>query len=195
MAEADTGSVAAAELVAELNELLRLDLDAIAAYGAAGARLRSAAYCEAVQLFTEDHERHADELTRLLRGYGGRPADEAGAVPGPFQRAVREAAKRGGDRGLLLVFKVHERRGRDRYRQASQNVYPPEVAAVLRRGTNDETAHYAWALETLDDLRFGGSAVAGRVERALESANARVIVALEDAERTAIAAAEQARRG
>lgn len=195
MAEANTGSIDAAELVAELDELLRLDQDAIRAYAAAHDRLSTTAYREIVRRFGEDHERHVDELSRLLRGYGGRPSESPESSVGPFERAVQAVGGLAGDRGLLLAFKANERRGRDRYRQASQGAYPPEVAAVLRRATNDEGAHYAWVLETLDDLRQGGSPVAGRVERALEAANARVIVALDGAERQAAAAAQGAGRG
>jgi rubrerythrin len=196
MAEGNTGSTETAELVAELDALLRLDRDAIRAYAVAGERLRNPAYRDAVERFCDDHERHVDELSRLRRGYGGRPGAPApDEAAGAFEHAVRTASRLAGDRGVLLALKAHERRGRDRYRQASQRAYPPEVAAVLRRGTTDEGAHYAWVLETLDDLRLGGAVVAGRVERALEGANARMIVGLEGAERRAIAAAGGARRG
>ena len=195
MAEGNAGSIDATELVAELNALLRIDHDAMRAYALARERLRSPAHRDAVDRFREDHERHADELTRLVRGYGGRPVGAADVADGPFEHAMLTAGRMAGERGILLALKAHERRGRDRYRQASQRASSPEVAAVLRRGTNDEGSHFAWVLETLDDLRVGGGAVGGRVERALEAANARVIAGLEGAERRAIAAAGGAKRG
>lgn len=187
----ENGSNAA--LVADLNDVLRLDHDAVQAYTLAIGRLRDAEYRETVQRFREDHERHIDELTRLVRAQGGAPAELPHLPTGPFKLAVQAAGALGGDTGLILAFKANERQSRDKYRAAAQKAYPPEVAAVLRRGAADEATHYSWALETLDDRGVGRDTMVGRIERAIEIGNARMADFAEGVEKQATAAAERAR--
>jgi len=184
-----------ATLVAELNDLLQLDHDAIRAYALAAERLSEQGLRSVVRRFREDHERHADELTRLIRSQGGTPTELPRAPTGPFELAVQAVGAFGGDRALLLAFKVNERRGRDQYRAATGRAYAPEAAAVVRRAAATEASHYAWALEALDDLGATRDGVVGRLGRAIEVGNARVAELVEGAERRAAAAAGRAREG
>ncbi|HLL46402.1 MAG TPA: DUF2383 domain-containing protein, partial [Longimicrobiaceae bacterium] len=62
-----------AELVAELNDLLQLDHDAVGAYTLAIQALPTDAHRDTLVRFREDHERHVAELTELVRRYGGAP--------------------------------------------------------------------------------------------------------------------------
>lgn len=158
-------------LVVELADLLAFDLDAAGAYEAALERLESTAFRLVIERFAEDHARHADELTRLVRGYDGPPAGAAEGRDGPFTIALRSLRPGAGDREIILALKAGERAGRDRYRRAAQRGCSPEVAAVLRRASNDEAAHYVWALEALDDLAIA----AGALERAVGAASARLV--------------------
>ena len=184
-----------ATLVAQLNDLLQLDYDAVRAYSAAIERLAAEGFRNTARRFCEDHDRHADELTRLIRSQGGTPIELHDLATGPFRLAVRSVGAFAGDRGLLLVFKAHARRVRDEYRAASRRAYPPEAAAVVRRAAADEANHYAWALEALDDLDVSRDGVAGRIERAIGAGNARVAGLVAGVERQAVAAADKARTG
>ncbi|HVE80029.1 MAG TPA: DUF2383 domain-containing protein [Gemmatimonadaceae bacterium] len=161
-------------LVAELNDLLRLNHDALQAYALAISALESDTYRAAVEHFQSDHERHVGELARLVRQYGGTPAELPHASTGAFKLAVQGAGTLGGDRALLLAFKANERQSRDRYRQASRAEHPAAVAAVLSRHAVDEVRHYSWALATLDDVGAGADTVIGVVERAVEIGSARM---------------------
>lgn len=171
MAETTENAVGPETSIAtELNDLLRLEHDAARAYALAGARLADPRNRAAVERFAEDHERHADELTRLVRGHGMRPLDARATPPGRFELAVRAAVfERGDDRQVLRAVKASERVSRDQYRRIAQRMNGPEVAAVLRRAASDEAAHYAWALEALDDLE--SARVPRRVERVLGAAS------------------------
>lgn len=194
MAEGTTGSLDTQALVVELNDLLRLDHDAIRAYGIARERLKGAGFRDVLERFTEDHERHLDEVTRLVRRYGGRPLELPGASAGSFQLEIEAVPAAAGDAELVLALKANARRARDAYRGLAQRAYPPEVAAVLRRAANDEAAHYVWALETLDDMSSATEGRTGRVERALGAANARAVRALDATDRRIGAAADRVRR-
>lgn len=162
-----------APLVVELNELLAFDLDACAAYTTALDRLERPAFRRVMERFADDHTRHADELTRLVRGYGGRPAEVATHGAGPFTAAVSALGQGADEVDVIQLLKAGERAGRDRYRLAAQRGGSPEVSAVLRRASNDEAAHYAWSLETLDDLAT--QAAPGALERTLGAASARLL--------------------
>ncbi|MBX6365723.1 MAG: ferritin-like domain-containing protein [Gemmatimonadetes bacterium] len=144
------------ELVAELSDLLEVDRDAVAAYDVAIDRLRNEAFRSWLRAFRADRERHIADLSGLL---GGAP-ERGAAGPGPFEAAVREVGPTGGDRELLLAFRVHEARARDLYRRAAAVPRHPEVEAVLRRNAADEERHYAWVTQALEALGAGPATAA-----------------------------------
>ncbi len=182
-------------LVAELNDLLRLNHDALTAYDVAIRSLRSDEYRARVERFRADHERHVAELSRLVREYGGVPAGLPHVPTGAFKLAVQAIGAAGGDRAILLAFKANERQGRDKYRAAARRAYPPEVLAVLGRHAADEVRHYAWALTTLDDLGAGADTLTGTFERVVEIGTARMADAVESVERHALDVGDAARSG
>lgn len=182
------------QLVAELNDLLQLDYDAVQAYGLAISLLSNPEYKSQLRDFRADHERHIDELSRLVANHGGIPVELPHLPTGVFKLAVQAAGRLGGDRGVLLAFKANERQVRDKYRRAAEKRQPPEVAVILSRAAGDESLHYSWVLETLEDLGAGESTTAGRIEQAVEIGHARMADVVEGAERRAMEGVEQGRR-
>jgi len=183
-----------ASLVAELNDLLQLDHDAVQAYGIAIEAVEDERLRETLIAFRGDHERHIDELTELIRAHGGIPIETAHIPTGMFKAAVQRAGAARGDRALMLAFKANERQVRDKYRRHADAPHPPEVRAVLARAAADEERHYAWALEVLDDLCAGTDTVIGRIEGGFERGHKAVADAVEDAERRVMERVEGARR-
>lgn len=181
-----------ARLVAELDDLIMLDHDAIQAYGLAITSLRRDDYKRAIESFRADHERHIAELRALVRARHGRPIELPHLPSGAFKLALQAAGALGGDRTVLLAFRANERQVRDRYRRSARAVHPEEVTSVLARAADDEGRHYLWAIETLDD-DFGVTpdSALGRAERVVERAHARMADGMEDAERRLIGAARQ----
>jgi len=182
-------------LVAELNDLLQLDHDALGAYSIAIARIRSDMLRQTLRDFRHDHERHVEELTRLIHERGGVAVQLPHVPSGAFKLAAQAVGALGGDREILLAFKANERQARDKYRRAASATLPSGVRDVVERAAQDESRHYAWVLETLEDLGAGADSAAGRAERVVESAHARVADTLEGVEKGAMAAAETVRRG
>lgn len=161
-------------VIAELNDLLRLDREALRTYAIALGRLARPDLRAAVERFRLDHERHVSELSLLIRERGGEPTQTPHAA-GALTLALRPAAALGGDRAVLLAFKANEREVRDRYRRAAAASHEPDVMVVLGRAAADEARHYAWTVRALADLGAGRRTVAGRVEAALEAARARLV--------------------
>lgn len=182
-------------LVAELNDLLQLDHDALAAYSIAIARIGNDMLRQTLREFRRDHERHVESLTQLIREQGGVAVQMPHVPTGAFKMAAQAVGALGGDRELLLAFKANERQARDKYRRAASANLPTAVREAVERGAQDEARHYAWVLETLEDLGAGGDSALGRAERVVEGAHARVADTLEGVEKGAMAAADTVRRG
>jgi rubrerythrin len=186
-------------LVAELNDLLKLDHDAVQAYTLAIRLLVSAEHKRQLEEFRADHERHIDELSQLIRSRDGTPLELPHLPSGAFKLAVQAIGggarvAGGGDRAVLLAFKANERQVRDKYRRAARATHPSDVTSVLARAAEDESRHYRWALETLEDLGLSPDSVTARAEQAFEVAHARAADAMESAERQAMLAVQGAGR-
>src|SRR3712207_626319 len=181
-------------LVAELNDLLKLDHDAVQAYTLAIRLLENEDYKRQLEEFRGDHQRHIDELSQLIRSRDATPLELPHLPSGAFKLAVQAIGGAGGDRAVLLAFKANERQVRDKYRRAARTVHPADVTSVLARGAEDEARHYAWALETLEDLGVSPDSMTARAEQAFEVAHARAADVMEGAERQAMLAVQGAGR-
>ena len=183
-----------AALVAELNDLLQLDHDAVQAYTLAIQSLPRDAFAATLARFRDDHERHVAELSDLVRRHGGVPAQMPHATA-PFKLAVQALGNAGGLRETLLAFKTNEAQVRDKYRRFAQQHYPPEVAAVVRRAAHDEETHYGWAAEMLDRMGAGSDTVPGVAAEVLEKVQARLADAAEAVQRGVAQAVDAVRPG
>lgn len=178
-------------LVAELNDLLKLDHDAVHAYNLAIRALDSDEYKRQLADFRADHERHIEELSQLIRSRNGTPMQMPHGTSGMFKLLVQAVGAAGNDRSVLLAFKANERGSRDKYREAARRVHPADVTSVLARAADDESRHYAWALATLEELGVDFSAGTGRAQEAFEVGHARFADVAERAEGAAMAAGQR----
>ncbi len=176
-------------LIAELNDLLRLDHDAVQSYGIAIEHLDAAAHQEKLREFRADHERHIEQLSGLIRQQGGKPVGGPHLTTGAVKAAVQQAGRAGGDRGILTAFKTNERQARDKYRRHAEKGHAGEVGDVVARGAADEERHYAWVVSVLESIE--GSDAARRATDTMEVGQARAADAMEAAERKAGEAAEK----
>jgi rubrerythrin len=181
--------------IAMLNDLLQLDHDAVGAYGIAIGAASNESHREALRGFRADHERHIEEITRLIQERGGKPIQAPHLPTGVFKLAVQKAGALGGDTALLLTFKANERQSRDKYRRVAENADDLEVADVLARAADDEIRHYDWAVRTLLELGVSPDSPAARVERVIEVGHARFADVMEGLETGAMTLFEGVRRG
>ncbi len=181
--------------IAMLNDLLQLDHDAVGAYSIAINATTDESRRETLRGFRADHERHIEEITRLIQDRGGKPIQSPHVPTGVFKLAVQKAGALGGETALLLAFKANERQGRDKYRRAAEHSDDLEVADVLARASEDEIRHYDWAVRTLQELGVSPDSTAARVERVIEIGNARMADVMEGLETGAMALFEGVRRG
>lgn len=152
-------------LIAELNDLLQLDHDAVEAYTVAIDLVRRATYRDQLVEYRADHKRHIEELAAVVRARGGLPTELPHATA-PLKLAVQALGAAPGDVTLLLAFKAVERQARDKYRRFAARSWPQEVSEVIRRAARDEERHYQWVEGALREQGVG----AGTIPHAMASA-------------------------
>jgi hypothetical protein len=167
-----SSGVREATLVAELNDLLQLDYDAVGAYTLAISALRDRNLRNTLIGFRQDHERHIAELVELIRMRDGVPVRMPHFPTGIFKLLVQAAGSAGGlvggiaggDRAVLLAFVANETQARDKYRRhANVGDHPSDVARILERAARDEETHHRWAWDALERLGTGRDSVPGRM--------------------------------
>ena len=181
--------------IATLNDLLQLDHDAVGAYGIAIHATTDESHRETLREFRADHERHIEEITRLIQDRDGKPIQAPHLPTSVFKLAVQKAGSLGGETALLLAFKANERQSRDKYRRAAEDSDDLEVADVLARAADDEVRHFDWAVRALLERGVSPDSAMSRVERVIEIGNARVTDVMEGVEMSAMALFEGVRRG
>jgi bacterioferritin (cytochrome b1) len=189
-----TTTTGSAALLAELNDLLQLDHDAVNAYSIAIKSLDNESWRESLVRYRGDHERHIQDLTAHIRSLGGVPIELPHIPTGVFKSAVQAAGAAGGDRAILLAFKSNEGQVRDKYQRAAHAGHPPETAELLRRNANDEEEHYRWVTGVLETIGAGPDTTVGKAEAAFERVHGGAATAMESVERAAMRGAEQVRR-
>ena len=174
-----------AALIAELNDLIRLDFDAIGAYTLAIERVESTTYRETLEGFRRDHERHVRELTERVRAAGGTPAEGPHASTSSFKLAVQALGAAGSDRALILAFKANEGESVAKYRAAAERPHSDAVREILARAARDEEKHYEWAESRLKRLDAGPDTALGKAEAAMEAVHGATAAGMEAVARKA----------
>jgi rubrerythrin len=187
------GTMGTAEVVADLNDLLQLEHDAVQGYNLAIGQIEDAAHLRTLEGFRDDHQRHIEEISRLIRERNSLPVQLPHLPTGPMKAAMQALATPGGDREVLMAFKTNEGQVRDRYRDLVAKPYPAEVLDVLRRASEDEEVHYTWVLETLELMGAGPGTTLGSVQETVEGVQKRVADAVEGAGRRVMETVERLR--
>jgi ketosteroid isomerase-like protein/rubrerythrin len=170
-------------LIAELNDLIQLDHDAVEAYTVAVDSVRDAKHRETLVEFRADHKRHIEELGALVRERGGLPV-ELPHPTGALKIAVQAVGAAAGDVTLMLAFKAVEGQVRDKYRRFANRIgHPPDVAEAIRSAAADEDRHYAWVEQTLRDLGVGPGSLPHGLASVVETVHKVLADPLERAER------------
>jgi rubrerythrin len=192
---ADTTPPTGAELIAELNDLLALDHDAVQAYSLAIGAISNAEYRDTLAGFRGDHQRHVEQLTQLIQTQGGVPVQLPHLPTGAFKLAVQALGTLGDDRAVLLTFKANEAQVRDKYRRRAARPHNTAVSVILRAAAADEERHYEWVRGALERMGIERGGLIDTVQDAVETVHGRAADAIEAAGRRVAEAAERMRPG
>lgn len=181
-------------LLAELNDLLQLEYDALPAYSVAVGAMRNKAWRDALASFRADHEQHVVTLQKAVLALGGTPVRVPHLPTGILKLAVQASGVPGGDIAILLAFKSNEWQSSHKYARHAARPHPGEIAGILDRHAADEARHYAWAAGTLEAEGIGNRTPVGFASGIFARFHGLSADALESAGRGAMEAVTRAAR-
>jgi ketosteroid isomerase-like protein len=165
MSQSSTSSES--RLIADLNDLLQLDHDAVEAYTIAIDLVRSTRFRDSLVEYRADHKRHIEEIAALVRARGGLPTELPHATA-PLKLTVQALGAAPGDVTLLLAFKAVEGQARDKYQRYATRTWPADVADVVKAAAADEQRHYQWVEQSLRELGVGAGTIPHGIASAVE---------------------------
>jgi uncharacterized protein (TIGR02284 family) len=131
-------------LLAELNNLVQLDIDAIRAYQEAIDSSQDTAVRRKLESFKGDHERHVSKLSAEVEELGGTPA-KSRDLPGFLIEGFTAVHSIAGTEGALKAMRVNEMVTNSTYEKAAGNeLYPTKIRALIEQNYRDEKRHLAW---------------------------------------------------
>lgn len=137
-------SVNAQMLVDDLNDLVQLHYDVIAAYETAIPRLENPAYQKVFREFRDNHGHSIEALIKLVREYGGEPREKGDAAE-PLAKARVMFGKLLNDEGVLQAMLANERKLDLEYsRDLASLTGLPGMESTLKRNRVDDSKRLAW---------------------------------------------------
>lgn len=135
----------------ELNALMEVEYDAIAAYVAAIERLESEAFKSQLRDFMRDHERHVRKLNVAVMELGDEPVKK-GDLMRLLTKGKVVVADLFGDKAILMAMKTNEDQTNKAYENILKGRYPEDIRRILLNGLSDERHHRDWITAKLNTL-------------------------------------------
>jgi rubrerythrin len=129
------------DVVACLERLARLDIDAVRAYGRAIDAVTDERVRAQLAAFRDEHERHVDALAAQLLRLGGEAPRRSPDAAGLLIEGFTATSGAVGTLGALWAMQMNELLTNATYRAAAALDLPPEVAPLVERGVADERRH------------------------------------------------------
>jgi rubrerythrin len=137
--------------LAHLRALIQLDVDASYAYAQAIAKIDILEIAERLEQFRQDHERHIEALSSVLREFGVEPPDGSPDLKGQLIQGYTALRAAMGLAGALRAMKSNELLTNSRYEAAVAQSFPAKVKRLLERHREDERGHLAYIEAVLKD--------------------------------------------
>jgi len=132
-----------AKVVDKLNDLIKLDVDAIHAYDQAISSCGMDELKRGLTEFRADHDRHVRELSDCVRALGGQPdvrRDWKGFLISGFTAIVSQ-----GDHSSLVAMQTNEEVTNSYYRRSLElEGLSPDIRSLLEKNFADEQRHLSW---------------------------------------------------
>jgi ferritin-like metal-binding protein YciE len=136
-------------LIEALQSLMDLDYDALEAYDASIHRLQNSDYKAKLEEFKSDHQRHIEDLTKVLKGHDITPATGPSAKQWLTKGKV-VIANIMGDEGVLKAMLSNEGDTNTAYEKMNDRKdLWDDLKDVLKKGLNDERKHKMWLEEVV----------------------------------------------
>jgi len=140
-----------ADVINVLTKLSQLDIDAAYAYEQALAQIEEKDIYNTIYKFREDHLRHINELSALIRQYNGTPPERTKDFKGYLIEGFTYLRSLTGTEGALKAMRSNEITTNKYYKQAIEENpnLPADVLMLLQRNFNDEKTHLSYITSTI----------------------------------------------
>lgn len=135
-------------LVSHLKDLVHLDIDAIHAYDQAIEKINVKEVKDALTNFRDDHRRHVDELSAIIRSHGEEPPRFARDFKGFLIQGFTALRSITGTEGALRAMKSNEQLTNVTYVRALSWDLPENVRSIVEKNREDERRH----LDAIEDF-------------------------------------------
>ena len=136
------------KMLERLNDLIALDYDAVGAYEAAINRIDVESLRTSLREFQRDHERHIQELSRVVTQLGGKPRKKPDAK-GFILKGFTAVTSMMGNEAALQAMRGNELLTNRTYRMALDEEWSNETRAIIERNYSDEQRHLAFIEQAL----------------------------------------------
>ncbi len=130
-------------MIERLNALIALDHDAVGAYEAAIHRIDVESLRMTLRGFQADHERHIQDLSRVVVTLGGTPRTAPDAM-GFLLKGFTAVTSMMGNEAALQAMRGNELLTNRTYRMALEEEWSDETRAIIERNFSDEQRHLAF---------------------------------------------------
>jgi uncharacterized protein (TIGR02284 family) len=138
------------DIADKLKSLVKLDIDAAAAYEEALDHIETPSIHKTINLYMDDHRRHVDALSDLLRNAGEVPPERTKDIKGFFIEGFTAVRSAMGEDGALKALLSNEKITNRKYHDAYENWdLDPEALAVVSDNYEDERRHLSYIEDVL----------------------------------------------
>lgn len=137
------------ETIEKLNDLIKLDFDAVNAYEEAIKRIDLNEVGMRLREFQSDHRRHIDDLSECVRRLGGTPENKP-SIKGFFLKQMTSISSSMGNEQALKAMQANETLTNKTYASAIKENWPANVRPVIEKNYQDEQRHLNQIKEWVD---------------------------------------------
>lgn len=131
------------EAIENLNDLIKLDIDAVNAYEEAIQRIDLSSVTTKLREFQNDHRRHITDLSDAVRKLGGQPAEKP-SIKGFFLKQFTSITSAMGNEAALRAMQANETLTNKSYAHAVKENWPANLRPIIERNYQDEQRHLAF---------------------------------------------------
>lgn len=142
-----------AELIERLNDLIKLDVDAIEAYGQAIKHIKYDDIRGKFLDFQDDHKNHVANLSAIVREFGGEPAKPSPDFKGYLIEGFTALRSITSTKGALEAMASNEELTNRKYEEACGLKFPSHVLKVLMSNFSQEQRHLSFIQDILVNTR------------------------------------------
>lgn len=138
------------KVIDRLNDLIKLDMDAVASYEEAITEINLESVRWQLKEYQNDHRQHVTRLTAAVRALGGEPA-ERGSLKGFFLKQITAITARMGNEAAIRAMQANEKLINSMYSKATHEDWPSDLKALVESNYHDEQRHLSYLQQCVRD--------------------------------------------